>query len=66
MVISVSYECDDELLAVTERLHDLPLRVSKKTYIAGRYKRVYLKSVDETDEKRGKASDRPQRQPNIN
>ena len=40
--IEVSYERDEELLAVTDRLKDLALRVSKKEYRTGRYCRVYL------------------------
>lgn len=40
--IEVSYERDAELIAVTDRLADLPLRVSRKAYQTGRFKRVYL------------------------
>ena len=40
--IEVSYERDEELLAVTDRLKDLALRVSNKEYQTGRYRRVYL------------------------
>lgn len=41
--IRVSYESDGELLAVTERLADLPLKISAKEYTSGRFRRVYLR-----------------------
>ena len=41
--IKVSYDRDAELLAVTERLKDLPLRISKRPYESGGHRRVYMK-----------------------
>lgn len=46
MVIQVSYEEDRELLAVTERLRDLPLKISGKEYKSGRFRRCYLRTKD--------------------
>lgn len=54
MMIQVSYEEERELLAVTERLRDLPLKVSRKAYQSGKYKRVYLRSDDAEDKIRSK------------
>lgn len=48
MVIQVSYSDDKELLQVTERLEDLPLKVSKPLQ-TGKYKRVYLKTEQKRD-----------------
>lgn len=49
MVIQISYQNDAELLAVTERLHDLPLKVSRKAYKNGKFKRVYLRTEQKQD-----------------
>lgn len=51
--IRVSYERDGELLEITERLRDLPLRISRKAYESGGFKRVYLRSVAALDDKAG-------------
>ena len=55
--IEVSFEHEAELLAVTERLHDLPLRVSKCYQKPGaRFRRVYLlgEAVTGEDSRPGK------------
>lgn len=54
MMIQVSYEEERELLAVTERLRDLPLKVSRKAYQSGKCKRVYFRSDDAEDKIRSK------------
>lgn len=41
--IKVSYDSDRELLAVTRRLEDLDLKVSKKPYESGGHRRVYMR-----------------------
>ena len=48
--IEVSYEHDGELIAITERLKDLPLKASNKAYQTGRFKRVYLQGNVPEDE----------------
>ena len=55
--IEVSYEHDGELIAVTDRLKDLPLKVSNKAYQTGRFKRVYLQGNVPEDER--KADQKP-------
>lgn len=50
--IEVSYERDAELMAVTERLSDLPLKVSNKAYQTGKFKRVYLQGNVPEDERK--------------
>ena len=54
MVIQISYTNDKELLMVTERLADLPLKVSRKVYKSGRFKRAYLRTKDEPTGNGGK------------
>ena len=42
--IKVSYDHDAELMAVTQRLEDLNLQISKKSYESGNgHRRVYLR-----------------------
>lgn len=41
--IKVSYDHDAELMAVTKRLADLDLRISKKPYESGGHRRVYMR-----------------------
>ena len=50
--VEVSYERDAELIAVTDRLKDLPLKVSRKAYQTGRFKRVYLQGNVSEDERK--------------
>ena len=56
--IEVCFEHDVELLAVTERLRDLPLKVSKRYHAPGaRFKRVYLKGETHRPPEPGSAPD---------
>lgn len=51
--IQVSYQHDHELIAITRRLEDLPLRVSKKEYKTGKFRRVYLRGETATFQPEG-------------
>lgn len=44
VVIEVSYQHDEELTLILDRLEDLSMTVSNRDYKAGRFRRCYLKS----------------------
>ena len=44
VVVAVSYQQDDELSLILDRLEDLNLSVSGAEYKSGRFRRCYLKS----------------------
>ena len=57
--VEISYEQDVELMAITGRLSDLPLKVSRKPYHkpGARFKRVYLKGETLRPQAPGSASE---------
>lgn len=44
VMIEISYQRDEELTLILDRLEDLPLTVSSKEYQTGKYRRCYLRS----------------------